>query len=239
MKLLFAALLLSVVPLSHAQENVSKANGDVRVPTGKTVGDVEGTNGNVVLEDSVHAKRVESVNGTITIGRNAKVETIETVNGAIRLDAGTRASSISTVNGGVHLAEDVQINGAVSTVNGGIRLARGASAGSTLTTTNGPINLDHASVAGDLHTTSGDVEVGAGSTVKGGIIVEKAQSSWLSTPRTPRIYIGPGAVVSGPLKFEREVRLYVDAQAKVGPITGVKPIKLSTAQPAAERDAGK
>ena len=38
-----------------------------------------------------------------------------------------------------------------------------------------------------------------------------------------RVTVESGAVISGPLKFEREVDLYVGAGATIGPIEGVPP----------------
>lgn len=234
-KLLYAALLLTVLTAAHAQEDISKANGTVRVMAEKPVGNVAATNGNVNLEDGVQAKNVETVNGVIKIGRHATVGSIQSVNGGITIEDGTRAHSIETVNGAVSLAQDVQIDGAISTVNGGIRLARGTAVSGSLETANGPIKLDHASVGGDLRTKNGNIDVGAESTVKGGIVVEKDGSNWFGTRRVPRIVIGPGAVVSGPLTFEREVELYVSETAKVGPIKGANATRFSGAEPSSER----
>jgi hypothetical protein len=41
--------------------------------------------------------------------------------------------------------------------------------------------------------------------------------------------IGPGAVVEGPLVFEREVKLYVHASARTGAITGATAIRFDGA----------
>jgi hypothetical protein len=43
--------------------------------------------------------------------------------------------------------------------------------------------------------------------------------------------IGPGAVVEGDLRFERDVRLYVSDQATVGPISGATAIRFSGDRP--------
>jgi hypothetical protein len=64
----------------------------------------------------------------------------------------------------------------------------------------------------------------------GGILVEGAGSEWRGARRVPRIVIGAGAVVSGALRFDREVDLYVHATARVGPITGANAIKFSGAE---------
>jgi DUF4097 and DUF4098 domain-containing protein YvlB len=227
----FAALLLSVLTVSHAQENISKPNGAVRVTADRPVGNVAGTNGSVSLEDGAHAKNVQTVNGAITIGRSATVGSVNSVNGKIRVSDDTRADAIETVNGGVSLGEGVQVENGVKAVNGRIQLARNASVGSSVETTNGSIQLDHANVGGDLRTKNGNIDVGAQSIVKGGIIVEKSKSDWGDSKRTPRIVIGPGAVVSGALKFEREVELYVSDTAKVGPISGATAIKFTGDKP--------
>jgi len=41
-----------------------------------------------------------------------------------------------------------------------------------------------------------------------------------SKSRTPRIVIGPNAVVDGELRFERQVELFVHPTAKIGTVTG-------------------
>src|SRR5690606_40004594 len=68
------------------------------------------------------------------------------------------------------------------------------------------------------------ITAGVGSHVKGGIKVHKPTSNWLpfviNNKRKPRIIVGPGAVVEGPLVFEREVTLYVHDSARIGPVTG-------------------
>jgi len=38
-------------------------------------------------------------------------------------------------------------------------------------------------------------------------------------------------VIAGPLKFEREVELYVSTRAQIGPVTGAKPIPFSGNDP--------
>jgi DUF4097 and DUF4098 domain-containing protein YvlB len=236
-RIVVAALLMSVLSVSQAQENISKPNGAVRVTADKPVGNVAGTNGSVSLEDGAQAKNVQTVNGAITIGRSATVGSVKSVNGKVDVSEDTRAEAIETVNGGVSLAERVQVERGVKAVNGRIQLARSAAVGGSVETTNGSIQLDHANVGGDVRTKNGNVDVGPQSIVKGGILVEKSDSDWGESKRLPRIVIGPGAVVSGPLTFEREVELYVSESAKVGPITGAKAIKFSGDRPSATMSA--
>jgi hypothetical protein len=230
-RIAIAALLVSVLSIGYAQENISKPNGAVRVTAEKPVGNVAGTNGSVSLEDGAQAKNVQTVNGAITIGRSATVGSVKSVNGKVEVSEDTRAQAIETVNGGISLEQGVQVETSVKAVNGRIQLARSVGVGGSVETTNGSIQLDHANVGGDLRTKNGNIEVGAQSIVKGGIVVERSDSVWGESKRVPRVVIGPGAVVSGALTFEREVELYVSESAKVGAIKGAKPIKFSGDKP--------
>lgn len=186
--------------------DISKVNGSIRVDSGETVGDVS------------------TVNGSIVVGSAARVGEVETVNGAIDLEDKVSARSVSTVNGGITLGSGVEVAESVSTVNGALSLDEGAHVGGKLETVNGKLSLERANVGGDLETVNGDIYVGAGSHVDGAIHVTKISGWSLGTkPRAPRITIGPGAVVKGPLHFEREVELAVSETATVGPVQGVPP----------------
>ncbi len=200
--LLFA---FSAVALGAAAD-ISKVNSSIDVEAGREAGDVE------------------TVNGSITIGSGARVRDVETVNGSIRLEPRAAAKSVETVNGAVTLAEDVLVSGDAGTVNGKLTLMRGARVDGRLENVNGALRLESATVRGGIETVNGDVFVGAGSRVDGGILVEKPSNwSWRKSERLPRITIESGAEVTGPLRFEREVDLYVGAGATVGPVEGVAP----------------
>ena len=96
------------------------------------------------------------------------------------------------------------------------------------------VELDGARVGKGIRTTNGDIDVGAGSRVEGGIEYDASTGFSVSfTHHVPRIVIGPGAVIQGPLKFGREVRLYVSDRAQTGPVTGATPISFSGDQPPA------
>ena len=74
-----------------------------------------------------------------------------------------------------------------------------------------------------------DITVGVGSHVRGGITIERPHGWFQGSPRRkPRVVIGPGAVVDGPLEFEREVKLYVHRTARTGPVTGAEPVVFET-----------
>ncbi|MCL1499671.1 hypothetical protein M3O40_06635 [Xanthomonas nasturtii] len=72
-----------------------------------------------------------------------------------------------------------------------------------------------------IETVNGDITVGVDSHVRGGIEVTKPNFGFSFQPsRKPRVVIGPDAVVDGPLRFEREVNLYVHRSAKIGAVSG-------------------
>ena len=47
----------------------------------------------------------------------------------------------------------------------------------------------------------------------------------------PRVIIGPGAVVQGPLIFERKVTLYVSDMATIGDVVGATSVRFSGQSP--------
>jgi len=102
-------------------------------------------------------------------------------------------------------------------------------------TVNGAIGLVDTDVARGLETVSGDITVGVGSHVRGGIHVDKPQMQVLSFhKRDPRIVIGPDAQVDGALVFERPVQLFVHERAKIGTVTGATVRRFSGAVPPAQ-----
>lgn len=204
----FTGITIGLLLLAGCVEggnSLDKVNGSVSVEAGKHVGDVS------------------TVNGGIQIGHDAVVGSAETVNGGIDLAPNAHANSVETVNGGIHLETGAQIAHAASSVNGDLQLASGSGVGGKLGNVNGRIDLDHATVGGGIQTVGGDVTIGSGSTVHGGLHVEKPGGMWISHGRNPKIVIGPNAVVDGALQFDREVDLMVAPSAKIGPVTGAKP----------------
>jgi cytoskeletal protein CcmA (bactofilin family) len=139
---------------------------------------------------------------------------------------------LETVNGSITLDDGVKVANNVTTVNGKLILDKGADVGGRLENVNGTIRLTEAHVGKGIHTTSGDIEIGANSKVEGGIKVEREGMGFhFGKNSIPRIVIGPGAVVEGPLTFERKVNLYVSDSAKIGPVTGAEAVKFSGENP--------
>lgn len=207
---LSALVLLSAVALAEG-ENIDNVNGSIRVNDGERKGDLS------------------TVNGSIDVGDKSTVGDIDTVNGGVTLGDESTAAEIDNVNGSISLGEKARVARAVDSVNGSIRLERGADVGGKVENVNGRITLVAAHVGGGIFTTSGDIEVGANSRVENGIRVDRPNKSWFSFGKDdpPRIVIGPGAVVQGTLRFEREVKLYVSDSATIGTVVGATPVKYS------------
>ncbi|MGH8306199.1 MAG: hypothetical protein ACRETG_11370, partial [Steroidobacteraceae bacterium] len=191
-------------------------------------------NGSIHVRAGEHSGSVGTVNGSIDIEDNAVVAEARTVNGSVEVGAHASADSVSTVNGAVTLGDGAHVTRSITTVNGGMNLRSGADVGGAVKNVNGHIRLSAAHVAGGLRTVQGDIDIGGASRVEAGILVEKPNTSWFSFySHKPRIVIGPGAVVQGELRFERDVELYVSDQATVGPIQGAKAIRFSGSSPPA------
>lgn len=224
--LLPTVLLLTLAsPVVLADDDISKVNGSIRVESGRTVGNVETVNGSIHIEESVKAGSVENVSGSITVGRDSTVGSVDSVNGGVSLDPGAKSASIEVVNGDVKLRERVQVAGNVTSVNGSIRLEQQSAVQGKLENVNGSIRLERARVGDGIKTVNGDIEIGEGSRVDGGILIEKPSLSFFGNKRVPKVVIGPDAEVNGELRFEREVELRVSSQAKVGKIVGATPIR--------------
>jgi len=201
--------------ITATEHGASTVNGSVRVPAG------------------MHAGAVGTVNGSITVEDNATVASASTVNGSIGMGAKTSADSLSAVNGGVTLGADAHVGGKVTSVNGAMNLHSGAEVGGELRNVNGHITLSGAHVGGGIRTVGGDIDIDGPSRVEGGIHVEKSGGWFNFETHKPRIVIGPGAVVQGELRFDREVHLYVSDKATVGAVTGAAAVKFSGDQPPA------
>jgi len=206
-------------------------NGHVNGDVTATQAGAGTVNGSIHVPAGIHSGDVGTVNGSIHIDDNAIVGTAGTVNGAVDMGAHAAADSLSTVNGEVTLGAGAHVARAVTTVNGAMHLQDGADVGGRVENVNGHIVLAAAHVAGGLRTVGGDIDVTGRSRVEGGIVVEKS-SGWFNwNTRRPRIVIGPAAAIQGPLRFEREVRLYVSDKATIGPVTGATVIRFSGDRP--------
>jgi hypothetical protein len=205
-------------------------NGDAVVVSGAA--GTHKVNGSLSVAAGEHTGSLSTVNGSVDIGANAVVTTVQTVNGPVEMAEHATADAVSAVNGPVSLAGGARVNGGITTVNGTIDLAAGADVGGTIKNVNGAMTFNAAHVGGGLRTVGADIDLGRDSHVEGGIVVRKA-SNWFgaSDARRPRIIIGPGSVVQGDLRFEREVQLYVSDRASIGPVTGATAVRYSGDKP--------
>lgn len=189
-----------------------------------------GVNGSVEVPAGASSNNATTVNGAVNVGDGATIGKAATVNGAIHLGQNVTAESAKTVNGGIQIGNSTRVAQDVIAVNGGIRLAKDSDVSGRVTNVNGAIQLEGARVGGGITTFNGDIHVGPGSRVQGGIQVEKPE--FVSDPTSiPTVTIGPRAVVEGTLRFEREVKLYVSESAKIGPVEGATPTRFSGESP--------
>lgn len=191
---------------AHAEsgKDVSHVNGSITAEAGKVYGDLD------------------TVNGGISVQRGAVADDVETVNGGITLDDDAQVGAVETVNGGIGAGERVKVARGAETVNGGIHFGAGSSVGGNVSTVNGGISLKQTVIGGNIETVGGDITLEDKSAVRGDILVEKPQGwgmSW-GKQRIPRVIVGPGSVVDGELRFEREVELFVHPSARIGKVTG-------------------
>ena len=190
--------------------------------------DYSKVNGSIVVEAGQQAGDVDTVNGSITIGRGSRANEVETVNGSVHLEEQSSVKSAETVNGAIVVGAQAQVHESAGTVNGELTLGKGARVGGKLENVNGKLSLQGATVGGGIETVNGDVYVASGSHVEGGIHVEKNSGwSWGGKSKPVRVTIESGAVVSGPLKFERAVDLYVGSGVVLAPVEGVQPQRYS------------
>ncbi len=151
------------------------------------VGSVETVNGSIHIEESVRAGDIETVSGSIDIGRDSTVGDVDTVNGSMTLEAGVKArfrrdgqrpaQARGTRAGsrqrhvGQRLADPGQ--GRRGQGQAGERQRRASRSRA-------------ASVGNGIKTVNGDIEIGAGSRIDGGILVEKPDASFFATSARPR-----------------------------------------------------
>lgn len=198
---------------------------------GSTGPDIDKVNGSIRVDEGQLAGDLETVNGSIHLANHAKADSADTVNGSIELGDDAEIDSAETVNGAVSLGQRARIRHDVESVNGAITLERGADVGGKVSNVNGRIRTESARIGGDIETVAGDIEIGADSTIEGGILVEKPSGWSWGKQKNPRVVIGPNAVVKGRLEFRRDVELYVSTSAKVGTIQGATAKSFSGATP--------
>lgn len=227
---LFLALALAAAP-ALAAEDISRVNGGIEVESGQQAGDLSTVNGGIRIGDGASVQDATTVNGGIRAGSRIQAGELTTVNGAIRLGEQAQVESMTTVNGEIETGPGLRARDDVGSVSGSVFIDRDSHVDGDVSTVSGGIGLVGTEVTGSVETVSGDITVGVGSHVHGDVRVRKSSgTSWIrfGTSRTPRIVIGPDAVVGGTLEFDHEVKLYVHETATTGAINGATPIPFST-----------
>ena len=215
----------------------NKVLGDVDVAAGASVSDANTVNGTVNVEANARAGDTNSVNGSISIASGGQVADAKTVNGSIKLGEHAEAKDATTVNGSVTLGRGATVSGNARSVNGALDLAPDSTVKGSLRNVNGQITVDDAHVGNGITTADGDIDIAGSSVIDGGIKVEESKGGGFlgihfGSNKVPRVVVGAGATVNGPLTFEKPVKLYISDQAHVaGPINGAAAVKFSGATP--------
>lgn len=239
-RFLRGSLLLAALGVLAAC-NVNQA---VDVPPGAEVASAKTVNGAVIVGAGARVGAASTVNGAVRVGAGAQVDSVDTVNGAVTLEEKAGAGEVETVNGSISLAPGARVAGAVTAVNGKLQLAPGAQVEGRLGNVNGAIVVDGARVGGGISTVNGNISIRGEAVVRQGIEVKGGKGVRLvigddDDAGVPRIVIGPGARVDGPLVFERKVRLYISEQADVpGPVRGAEAVRFSGSEPPEESATG-
>jgi len=218
--------LLAGIALADAPRSESKVLGSITAQAGQAYDSLDSVNGGISIQRGATVRSAETVNGGISIDAGATVGRAETVNGGISVADRVKLGKAETVNGGIRLGADGEVSGDLETVNGAIHIGARSVVKGSAETVNGGIRLDGGAVRGVLRTVNGDIVLGRGSQA-GGIEIDESHRGWWNwgSEKPPRIVIGPEAQVNGPMRFKREVRLYVHASASIGEVQGATPIR--------------
>lgn len=215
--------VLALLAIMIAVPATASINKSIRIDAGATADGASSVNGSITVGDSaVVTGDVDTVNGTIRVGDNAQIRGAGTVNGGLRIGNNVTSEGLETVNGAIRVGGASSVDGSVEAVNGSIELGKSTRVSRGVANVNGAIELAGAEVGGDIETVNGDVELSDGAILRGDLIIEKP-SSWgwnNKKKRKPRVIIGPGSVVEGQIKLEREVELYISESARVGGVSG-------------------
>jgi len=214
-----------------------KVLGSVDIAAGSSAANANTVNGAVNIGANARTGDAHSVNGSISVASGGQVGEAKTVNGSIKLGEHADAREASTVNGSVTLERGATVSGNARSVNGDLHLASDSAVKGSLSNVNGHITVDDAHVGNGISTADGDIDITGNAVIDGGIKVMKSEGGGFlgihfGSEKVPRIVIGSGATVNGPLDFEKPVKLYISKQAHVaGSITGATAVNFSGATP--------
>src|SRR6056297_2888685 len=163
-----------------------------------------GINSDIEIGDGTSVDRgLGTVNGSVTIGNDSSVD-----------------GDVESVNGSISIGEEARIEGSVEIVNGLVVLRAGSVVDQDVSSVNGQIRLEGAT-AGSVKNNNGGIVLERGSRVLGELRVEKSRFAKANEPVT--VIIHADCEVTGPLVFERPVKLQIHESATVGEIQGAEP----------------
>lgn len=220
-KSIFTVSLLAI--LLAVPAFAASINKSIKIEAGSDASGASSVNGSVTVGKNATVRgNVKTVNGSVRVDEGATIEDASTVNGGVRVSDHVRARNLSTVNGTIRVGKDVSVAGEIEAVNGKIKVANGSAVADGVSNVNGVIEITGAEIGGDVSTVSGDILLSGKSIVRGDLVVEKPSNwSWNNgKKRKPRIVVGPGSVVEGTIRLEREVDLFISESADVGGVEG-------------------
>lgn len=218
-----SAILPGIACLLLVGSAYANANRSIQVGDGTETDGHSTVNGSITIGRSAIVNgSLETVNGAIIVDDDASIDNAETVNGAVRLGAGVMADNVSSVNGSIQIGGSATIGGEVSVVNGKITIGTGTRVAGGVSNVNGDLLIEGTEIGGDLSTVNGDVMLTDNSVLQGDLTIERPGGwGWnREKRRKPRVVIGPGTLIAGEIRLEREVELYISDTASVGGVSG-------------------
>lgn len=169
---------------------------------------------------------VYSVDGGVHLAARAEAGKIRSVHGGVTLGEGATAKTIDTVDGPVALERGATCRHDLSAVDRRVSLAPGGHVGGNVRTLVAGLDGHDAEIAGAIHTVSGKILLHGTTHVGKGICLDKPRPSTDAQDevwkRLPRVVIGPGVVVDGPIVAARGGTLWVSRQARIGAVEGIR-----------------
>lgn len=218
-------LLLAGLGLSGCVVIVDTADGLIAPAMGAVHGGrdhgMHAVNRSIHTEPGSRHQRLTSVNGGIHLAQGSRAAMVRSVNGGIRTDASVRISELQLVNGRLRGGPQLRVTGPVKLTNGGASLQPGSHITGSLTSVNARVELNQTRLDGPYLGSNGDLDTGPGSHLQSGIHY-RAVGEEDRKRNTPEVIIGAGSRVSGPLRFDRPVKLRVHRSARIGAVEGAQ-----------------
>lgn len=163
--------------------------GDIEVPSGQEVNNVQSVNGSIKLSHRVTTGKVQSVNGNVEIGDWVRV------------------AHIATINGNVTIGKHFKADHKIETINGDIKIGKKASIRGNLQTINGNIELHDVLITGLLHNMNGNIDLRGNTEISGDLIYKRDDEQSADNTKRPVLTIEKTVKIEGSIILERPVEL--------------------------------